>query len=457
MRELKLPNLGENITHGDVVRVLVAKGDSVRFQQTLIELETDKALIEIPSEVAGKVVKVHVSEGDRIKVGQIILTVEESKSVADELTPPAIQHEPPAAIDPAPEQSSSSAPSATASTAPAAGSGASIQLAKPQVSVNLAPPVRPAAASSSSEPDPAAVTPAAGPATRRVARELGVDLKRVRGSGSGGRVTSDDVREYVQRMMEGRGAAIEAHASPDLPDFGQWGPVTVEPLNAVRRKTAEHLGQSWHTIPQVTQFDYADITALEDLRQRLKTDAAERGVKLTTTVFLLKAIVSALRSFPRFNCSLDVRNEQLILKHYYHIGIAVDTPRGLLVPVIRDVDNKDVWQLAAELGELAERARLGRAELAELRGATFSLSNQGGIGGTHFTPLVNHPEVAILGTGQSRTEPLWDEHTGSFAPRLLLPLALSYDHRAVDGADAARFISKLKRSLEDPPRLLLGL
>jgi len=242
-----------------------------------------------------------------------------------------------------------------------------------------------------------------------------------------------------------------------LPDFSQWGGIERTPLNAVRRTTAKHLGQTWPLIPLVTQFDSADVGQLEDLRRRFKPEAEERGVHLTITVLLLKALISALKAHPRFNASLDLANEQLVLKHYYHIGVAVDTPRGLLVPVLRDVDRKSVWQMAGELAELADRAREGKVDLSELRGASFSLSNQGGIGGEHFTPLVNHPEVAILGVGQTRIKPVWDEASAKFRPRLTMPLALSYDHRVADGADAARFITQLKRSLEDPLRLLLGL
>jgi len=301
------------------------------------------------------------------------------------------------------------------------------------------------------------VTPAVGPATRRYARELGVDLNAVKGSGRGGRVRQDDVREYVRTMMQGRGTAATPQAAPELPDFSQWGTIETEPLSMVRRTTSAHVAQSWQAVALVTQFDDADITELEAMRQHFKPEAQQHGVHLTLTVLLLKALVAALKVYPHFNSSLDLGRGQLIIKRYYHIGIATDTPRGLLVPVLRDVDSKDIWQLSAELEQLVERARSGHAELSELRGASFSLSNQGGIGGTHFTPLVNLPEVAILGVGQARTTPVWDATASQFHPRLLLPLALSYDHRANDGADAARFIAHLRRSLEDPERLLLGL
>jgi pyruvate dehydrogenase E2 component (dihydrolipoamide acetyltransferase) len=445
MQEIKLPNLGEGIDHGDVVRVLVHKGDTVRRQQTVIELETDKALIEVPCEVAGTVVEVLIGEGDRIKVGQVILKVEVDESAQAVAREPAADRQAPAVEAEAKETAEAKdGPQSSESPArqPALDQPGRQQLLPP-ASANFAPEL---------------VAPAAGPATRRLARELGVDLSRVSGSGRGGRVTRDDVRAFVQQRMQGGGVGPAATAAPvELPDFSQWGETEHAPLNAVRRTTAKHLGQTWPLIPLVTQFDSADVGQLEELRRRFKPEAEERGVRLTITVLLLKALVSALRAHPRFNASLDLANEQLVLKHYYHIGVAVDTSRGLLVPVLRDVDRKSVWQLAGELAELAGRAREGKVDLSELRGASFSLSNQGGIGGEHFTPLVNHPEVAILGVGQTRIKPVWDEASAEFKPRLTMPLALSYDHRVADGADAARLITQLKRSLEDPLRLLLGL
>lgn len=462
MQEIRLPNLGEGIDHGDVVRVLVNKGDTVRKQQTVIELETDKALIEVPCELDGTVVEVEVSAGDRIQVGQVILKVEpavvekpQERKPADKLEDQEDQSGLGAAASSrAPAESTAKAserPDAGGRPEPAAragaGGGAALNL---PVRQQLPGP-------EGADFDPATVSPAAGPATRRLARELGVSLAQVSGSGRGGRVTRDDVRAFVRRRMQGRDGAPLAAAAPEPPDFSRWGTIEAEPLGSVRRTTAEHLGRSWPLVPLVTQFDSADITALEQLRQRFKPEAQRREVSLTITVFLLKTLVAALQAHPRFNGSLDLDNGQFIYKRYYHIGVAVDTPRGLLVPVLRDVDRKDVWQLAAELEVLAARAREGKIELGELRGASFSLSNQGGIGGTHFTPLVNYPETAVLGVGQARVQPVWDAEAQEFKPRLLMPLALSYDHRSVDGADAARFITQLKDSLEDPARLLLGL
>lgn len=439
MQEIKLPDLGEGIKNGTVVRVRVAAGEIVRPQQTLIELETDKALIEVPSDLAGTVVEVLVSEGEIIDVGRVILTLEVA-AVEEPKLPNNV------AVAAAAKPFAPSTPIILSNSVPqqdtvvSEASSAKPSQAQPRGSMNLLQ-----------------VTPAAGPSTRRLARELGVELNRVKGSGRGGRVTREDVLAFVQQAMLSSTGAGGLPTVETLPDFSQWGAIETEPLNAVRRKTAEHLGRIWPVVPLVTQFDTADITGLEAMRERFRPDAAERGAHLTLTVLLLKALIPCLKEQPRFNSSLDLIRDQLILKRYYHIGVATDTPRGLLVPVLRDVDHKDVWQLAMELDGLSAKARTGKIELGELHGASFSLSNQGGIGGAHFTPLVNHPEVAILGVGQARIEPVWDSAAAQFKPRLTLPLALSYDHRALDGADAARFITGLKRRLEDPERLLLGL
>lgn len=461
MQEIKLPNLGEGIKNGTVVRVRVAKGDTVAPQQTLIELETDKALIEVPSELAGTVVEIMVSEGEKIDVGQVILTLEEG--AAEKANPqasapesatiaPQKTAEPDSVIAPDPKPAPSNARQQTAEVS-------QIPADKPPLAAKVSN--MPADTSSQVPASGGAnlqqVIPAAGPSTRRLARELGVELHRVRGNGRGGRVTREDVLAHVQQAMLISAGAEGAPPADDLPDFSQWGAVEIEPLNAVRRKTAEHLGRIWPAVPLVTQFDTADITGLEAMRERFKPDASERGAHLTLTVLLLKALIPGLKDQPHFNSSLDLSREQLVLKRYYHIGIATDTPRGLLMPVLRDVDRKDIWQLSRELDELVKKARQGKIDLSELRGASFSLSNQGGIGGTFFTPLVNHPEVAILGVGQARLAPVWESATAQFNPRLVLPLALSYDHRALDGADAAGFITGLKRRLEDPQRLLAGL
>jgi pyruvate dehydrogenase E2 component (dihydrolipoamide acetyltransferase) len=281
-----------------------------------------------------------------------------------------------------------------------------------------------------------------------------VDLSQVRGTGAGGRITREDVKAHVQGALETEPASGRPPAPSDLPDFAKWGEIERQPLRSVRRKIAENLVAAWTQVPHVTQFDAADATDLEAFRQRHKTEAESWGGRLTPTVLLLKAVVNALKAFPQFNASLDAAAGELVLKRYYHIGIAVDTERGLLVPVIRDVDRKDIFELAVELNEMAERTRTGKVDLQELQGGSFTVTNLGSISGTAFTPIVNHPEVAILGIAQSRQEPVIRD--GRVEPRLMMPLCLSYDHRVIDGADGARFTKHLVESLENPERMLLG-
>jgi len=297
----------------------------------------------------------------------------------------------------------------------------------------------------------------AGPATRRLARELGIDLSHVPGTAPSGRVSLDDVKAYVRDSAprDGTAAVPDASNSRPLPDFSKWGAVDYQLLDAVRRKTAEHMALAWRTIPHVTQHDQADITDLENFRkQQAAQGSGDSPVKLTVTAFALKASAIALKQFPRFNSSLDLANNRLILKHYYHLGLAVDTERGLLVPVLRDVDKKSVHELAKEMGEMAERARRQKTTLDDMKGGTFTITNLGGIGGTAFTPIVNYPEVAILGLSRSRMQPICREG-GQVTPRLMLPLSLSYDHRVIDGADAARFVRRIVEMLENPLMMLL--
>jgi pyruvate dehydrogenase E2 component (dihydrolipoamide acetyltransferase) len=294
----------------------------------------------------------------------------------------------------------------------------------------------------------------AAPSVRRAARELGVDIGQVPGTGPGGRVSVDDVKAHVKRVMSSGGPrlagapAAPAVASAQLPDFTRWGEIERVPMRAVRRKTAEHLSHAWTTIPHVTQFDKADVTAFEELRLRYAKEVEAAGGKLTVTAMLLKVLAAALKRFPQFNASVDATASEIVLKKSVHIGVAVDTERGLLVPVIRDVDAKNVLQLSVELAQLSERARASKTTLEEMQGGTFTVTNLGGIGGTHFTPIVNWPEVAILGISRSRTEPVFAE--GEFRPRLMLPLSLSYDHRVIDGADGIRFLRWVVEALEQP-------
>ncbi len=417
--EFKLPDLGEGVEAGDVVSVLVAEGDTVEIDQSVVELETDKALVEVPSSVAGTITKIHISAGDRVPVGSLLISVEEGEQqvTAD----PEPKAEAPA---PAPKEEPEPTTREPEPTPPAA---------------------RPPAPTSNGDPIPAA------PSTRRLARELGVDLTQVAGSGPGGRISQDDVKAAVRDRQTGSSVSV---APVELPDFSRWGNIERQPLSKVRQIIAKNMSQAWQQVAHVTQFDRADVTDLEAFRQRNKEKTEAMGAKLTPTVLALKAIITALKTFPQFNASLDAGANEIILKHYYNLGIAVDTERGLLVPVIKDVDRKDILELALELGDISNRARTGKIGLDELQGGTFTVTNLGSLGVGEFTPIVNHPEVAILGLGRAREEATVRE--GRIEPRLIMPLALSYDHRVIDGADGARFMRKIVDALENPELMLMG-
>ena len=413
--EFKLPDLGEGVEAGDVVGVLVAEGDTVEIDQGVVELETDKALVEVPSSVAGTVTKIHISAGDRVPVGSLLISVEEGEQ--------QVSAEPEAEVPvPAPKEEPASTAKAPAPT-----------------------PSRPPAPTSNGDPIPAA------PSTRRLARELGVDLTQVAGSGPGGRISQDDVKAAVRDRQTG---GIAPTAPVELPDFSRWGNIERQPLSKVRQIIAKNMSQAWQQVAHVTQFDRADVTDLEAFRQRNKEKTEASGAKLTPTVLALKAIITALKTFPQFNASLDAGANDIILKHYYNLGIAVDTERGLLVPVIKDVDRKDILELALELGDISNRARTNKIGLDELQGGTFTVTNLGSLGVGEFTPIVNHPEVAIMGLGRAREEATVRE--GRIEPRLIMPLALSYDHRVIDGADGARFMRKIVDALENPELMLMG-
>ncbi|MCY3682419.1 MAG: 2-oxo acid dehydrogenase subunit E2 [Gemmatimonadetes bacterium] len=415
--EFKLPDLGEGVEAGDVVSVLVAEGDTIEVDQSVVELETDKALVEVPSSIAGTITKIHISAGDRVPVGSLLISVEEGEQQA--VPEPEVE-----APVPAPEEE----PEPTA------------RAPEPTPS---AP--RPPAPTSNGDPIPAA------PSTRRLARELGVDLTQVAGSGPGGRISQDDIKAAVRDRQTGSSVSV---APSELPDFSRWGNIERQPLSKVRQIIAKNMSQAWQQVAHVTQFDRADVTDLEAFRQRNKEKTEALGAKLTPTVLALKAIITALKTFPQFNASLDAGTNEIILKHYYNLGIAVDTERGLLVPVIKDVDRKDILELALELGDISNRARTGKIGLDELQGGTFTVTNLGSLGVGEFTPIVNHPEVAILGFGRAREEATVRE--GRIEPRLIMPLALSYDHRVIDGADGARFMRKIVDALENPELMLMG-
>ena len=434
--EFKLPDLGENIESGAVVSILVSVGDTIEPDQPVLELETDKATVEVPSSVSGKIQAIHISEGDTVQVGQLVLTVE-GAAAPDQTRPapppkpteaaPAAKVEPkPAAAPPPPE--SKPAP-ATVATPPAQAPPG------PRVAV---------------EPGSALGVIPAAPNVRRLAREIGVDIVQVPGTGPDGRISIADVKNYArQRTTTGVVAApTRLPTAEPLPDFSKWGEIEPATMSNIRRKTAEHLSYAWTAIPHVTQFGQADITELEQLRKRFGKTVEAAGARLTVTAILLKLVVSALKSFPQFNASIDMAKSEIIYKKYYHIGVAVDTDRGLLVPVIRDVDQKNIIELAVELNRIAEKTRDRKLKLEDMQGGTFTITNLGGIGGTNFTPIVNSPEVAILGVSRSRVEPVYQN--GQFEPRTIMPLSLSYDHRVIDGADGARFLKAVVEHLEQP-------
>jgi pyruvate dehydrogenase E2 component (dihydrolipoamide acetyltransferase) len=433
----------------------------------VLELETDKATIEVPSSIAGKVLEIKVKAGDKVKVGQAILSVEDGgASAAASAKPAPVQAAPPSPPPPAPAPAQvapaeeapapSQAPrrldaerSAESPEAPADRvRGAAASGGDREKVVDISRGARPLAERASDGP----AAPAA-PSVRRMARELGVDIDEVAGTGDDGRISIDDVKAHAKRLIvmatsSGGGGGAPRTAAEPLPDFSRWGAVERQPLRGVRRKTAEHLGASWATIPLVTQYDLADITGFEEIRKRYAKTAGESAAPLTVTTLAVTIVAAALRRFPQFNVSIDMAADEIIVKKYIHIGVAVDTDRGLLVPVVRDADTKSLLQVSSEVASLAEKARSRKLTLEEMQGGTFSISNLGGIGGTSFTPLVNAPEVAILGISRARMEPVFKD--GQFSPRLLLPLSLSYDHRAIDGADGARFLRWVAEVFEQP-------
>ncbi|HEX5482396.1 MAG TPA: 2-oxo acid dehydrogenase subunit E2 [Terriglobia bacterium] len=431
--EFKLPELGENIKSGDLVKVLVSAGDKVSQDQAVLELETDKATIEVPSPVSGTIKEIFVKDGDKLSVGQLIFTV----NGEGEAAPPAkAETTAPAAKEPKPE------PAKPVAAAPQS---------QPQPRLAAPPAEQPAPAAAAPKPAPQApaaehdhaLAPAA-PSVRRVAREIGVDINAVPGSGPRGRISADDVKHYARQGTDGAGL----FAAAPLPDFSKWGEIERQAMTSIRRKTAEHMAQSAALVAQVTQYDKADITNLEEIRKQYASRAEKAGGKLTVTAIALKVLASALRIFPQFAGSIDMARGEIIYKKYCHIGVAVDTDRGLLVPVVRDAAKKNIIELSAELARLAEKARAKKLTLEEMEGGVFTITNLGGIGGTYFSPIVNYPEVAILGISRAQMEPVYVN--GEFEPRLMLPLSLSYDHRLIDGADAIRFLRWVAEALEQP-------
>lgn len=433
----ELPDLGEGIETGDVVGILVSVGDSIEVDQGIIELETDKALIEVPSSLAGTVSSIEVNQGDAIAPGTVIVTVEtngDASAAPSEAAGPAASPAEATAAAPAPPDPIAAQPTIEPPSVPSAPSSTPAPAASPPASTDGGP------------------IPAA-PATRRFARELGVDLHKVSGTGAGGRIVREDVQSYVKGTLVD-GSVAQSAGPPPLPDFAKWGEIERQPLAKIRQVIAQNLTTAWTQIPHVTQFGSADTTELEVLRQRNKDAAAAKGARLTPTVLVLKAVITALKAFPNFNASLDPSANELILKRHYHLGIAVDTERGLMVPNIRNVDRKDIYELAIELADIGERARTNKISPDELQGGTFSITNLGSLNGEAFTPIVNYPQAAILGLGRGKEEAVVRD--GRIKPRLMMPICVSYDHRVVDGADGVRFLNKIIESLEAPEQMLLG-
>ncbi len=433
LKEVRVPDLG-NFHDVPVLEVVVAIGDTVAAEASLITLESDKATMDVPAPFAGKVVEIKTAAGKKVNIGDVIavLEVEEEQKMLgkDE------KEKAPAAQPPSVTLSDNEGPRTAAA------------VATPMPQAPSAPVASNAAAYAS-------------PVVRRYARELGVDLLRVRGSARGGRITREDVQGFVKSAVSGSGAGAAASSGSSLPfsldppaiDFSKFGAVERKPLSRIRKVAATHLHRSWLSVPHVTQFDEADITEMEAFRNANAEAAKAKGFKLTPLAFLLKAVAVSINQYPQFGSSLAPGGEELVVKHYRHVGVAVDTPEGLVVPVIRDVDKKSLMELARELQEISQKARDRKLKTEDLSGGVFSISSLGGIGGTNFTPIVNSPEVAILGVARSQTRPVWRD--GIFVPRLMLPLALSYDHRVIDGAEGARFIVFLKSVLEDIRQLAL--
>ena len=452
--EVKVPDIG-NYTDIPVIEVLVKPGDTVKKDQGLVTLESDKATMEVPSSVAGVIKELKVKLGDGVSEGTVVAIVEEAADAAAEpaKAPVAAAAPPAAAKAEAPPAPAAPAPAKPVPT-PAA--------AQPGIDPEAGAPRTPPVAFDASAVMPAQV-PHASPAVRLFARELGVDLGKVSGSERKGRITREDVQKFVKSALAGGAAARPGAAGGGgaglnlLPwpqvDFAKFGEVESKPLSKIKKISGANLARNWVMIPHVTQFDDADISDLEALRVTLNKENEKAGIKVTMLAFLIKAVVSALKKFPDFNASLDASGENLVLKKYFHIGFAADTPNGLVVPVLRDADRKGVIEIAQESGELAKKARDGKLGPADMSGGCFSISSLGGIGGTAFTPIVNAPEVAILGVSKSAMKPVWDGT--AFQPRLILPLSLSYDHRVIDGASAARFTAYLGQVLADMRRVLL--
>ncbi|QWF70677.1 dihydrolipoyllysine-residue acetyltransferase [Methylomonas paludis] len=432
--EVKVPDLG-NVADIDIIDVLIKPGDDVVAEQTLAVMETDKATMDLPSSAAGKVKQVHIKVGDKVAEGTLIVTLEVNDAAPAAPAPAAVAPEPAAVVE-----------------TKIAAEPAKVEVAPALPAVALGPVSAEVTGDNEHKPH-------ATPSVRLFARELGVDLSKiVKGSGRKGRILQDDVKNFVKQIVTAASSGVSNGGSAGIPaipavDFSQFGEIEEKPLSKIKRLTGQNLTRVWLNLPLVTYHDEVDIGGMEEFRKSVNAGLGKEAVKLTGLVFIIKALVAALQKYPAFNSSLSADGEKQIFKHYYHIGIAVDTPNGLVVPVIRDVDKKGIFQLSSELAEKSELARLGKLKPADMQGGCMTISSLGGIGGTAFTPIVNAPEVAILGVTRSKIQPVWNGT--SFEPKLMLPLDITYDHRVIDGAEGARFMEALKNNLSDIRRLLL--
>ncbi len=453
-----LPALGENIDDGTVVGILVAVGDRVEVNQPVLEIETDKANLEVPSGFSGVVTEILVENGATAEVGAPVLMYEDAVDAPDAAEDASAAEEEGQAASEAPTAETPET-AATDSSDQADAAGATEPVEQPP-DTSAAPAAEPAPVREAASPPTAPSVPSvpsvssdaqpvpAAPSVRRFAREIGLDIGQVPGTGPGGRISVEDVKGHARQLSAGRGAATGPAPSVPLPDFSKWGPVETESMSNLRRAAAQHLGAAWTNIPHVTYGDKADVTDMEALRKQFGPAAEAGGGKLTMTAIALKIVAAALKRFPLFNASVDMSRHEIIYKKYYHVGVAVDTDRGLVVPVIRDVDRKNMVELSVELSEVAAKARDRKLSPDDMQGSTFTISNLGGFGGTFFAPIVNAPDVAILGLARSRMEQVYVD--GAFQPRLMLPLMISYDHRLIDGADGARFMQWLVQAFEEP-------
>jgi pyruvate dehydrogenase E2 component (dihydrolipoamide acetyltransferase) len=461
IKEIKLPEIADNVTTAVVLEILVSEGDNVEKDDSLAEMESDKATFELPSEEAGVVKEIKIKEGDEVKVGQVMFTIDTSAGAAKgEEEPEKGESEEKEAKEKTGEEKKKEAerPEEADEEEDKSGEEAAVKKSEEEAGKKdskeqeIEEPEeeekekKEPASEKEDTGKPAAEVPAP-PSVRRLAREIGIDVRKVPGKGPEGRITMNDVKDFAKKQLETRSTPGVAD-DYELPDFSKWGKVRREKIATIRRITGKAMSESWQTIPHVFQFDKADVTELENFRKKYSKHAEKEGAKLTVTAMLLKLTAEALRVFPRFNASLDMQNEEIIYKEYVHIGVAVDTERGLLVPVIRDADKKSILELSLELNELAEKARKKKIMPDDLQGGNFAISNLGGIGGTNFTPIVYRPNVAILGVSRSQIEPVYID--GEFRPRMMLPLSLSYDHRVIDGADGARFLRWLCEAMENP-------